>query len=207
MSRFRYKLEIFPMTNLANTSGSERLEELAKELIKSAGEDLTREGLIDTPLRFSQAMTHLTRGYTMNLEEIVNGAIFTVPQIEKDIVIIRDIHISSLCEHHLLPFHGTCHVGYIPNGKVLGLSKVARIADMFAARFQIQERLGMDIATAIESLINAQGVAVFINASHTCMTMRGVAKPGSTTTTMSTTGLFQTDKTTRSEFLALLNQG
>ena len=193
------------MTNLA-TSPSGRFEELAKELIKSTGEDILREGLLKTPHRFSEAMSYLTRGYTMNLDDLINEAIFTVPDNDKDIVIIKDISFSSLCEHHLLPFQGTCHVGYIPSGKVLGLSKIARITDMFAARLQIQERLGMEIATAIDSVLQPLGVAVLINASHSCMTMRGVEKPGSTTTTISSTGIFQTDKETRSEFLALLRQ-
>jgi GTP cyclohydrolase IA len=185
-------------------NGSYQIKELAEALIKFSGEDINRPGLEQTPDRFADAMAFLTRGYRMNLTEIVNDAVFTVAESQTDMVIVRDIPISSLCEHHLLPFQGSCHIGYIPNGQVLGLSKLARIADMFAARLQIQEKLGKEIAEAIESVISPLGIGVIIDASHTCMTMRGVKKPGSLTTTTSTLGVFKTNSAVRSEFLALL---
>jgi len=184
--------------------GKKRIMELAEALIETTGEDVTRPGLEQTPARFANAMAYLTRGYKMSLADIVNDAVFPVTESQTDMVVVRDIPISSLCEHHLLPFHGTCHIAYIPRGKVLGLSKLARIADMYAARLQIQEKLGIEIARAIESVVAPLGVGVVIDASHSCMTMRGVTKPGSVTTTTSTLGLFHTDSATRSEFLALL---
>jgi len=179
------------------------VKDLAKALIKMTGEDPEYPGLAATPDRFHNAMTYLLRGYKMDLTEIVNDAVFPVSESTTDMVIVRDIHFSSLCEHHLLPFQGTCQIAYIPNKNVLGLSKLARITDMFAARLQIQERLGKQIAAAIDSVLSPHGVCVVIDASHTCMTMRGVEKPGSTTTTISSLGVYHTDAKMRTEFLAL----
>ena len=185
---------------------NQALEDLARELIASTGENPSRSGIQKTPQRFARAMSFLTKGYRESLEEIINGAIFDVEKESSGIVIVRDIPIFSLCEHHLLPFHGTCHIGYIPTGKVLGLSKLARIAELYARRLQIQERLGQQIGDAIATAVEALGVAVIINASHMCMTMRGVEKPGAVTSTSYFCGEFKAEHSKRSEFLSLLHQ-
>ena len=180
------------------------MEEHFAKIIEAVGEDLSREGLIDTPKRAAKAFKFLNKGYQKTLEEVLNDAIFTADT--EDMVIIKDIELYSLCEHHLLPFIGKCHVGYLPHGKVLGLSKVARIIDMYARRLQIQERLTKQIADAIELSIGARGVAVVIEAKHLCMMMRGVEKQNSVMTTSVMTGIFRKDISTRSEFLNLLNR-
>jgi GTP cyclohydrolase I len=174
------------------------------QIITSIGEDLTREGLIDTPKRAAKAFKFLNNGYEKTLEEVLNGAIFTADS--EDMVIVKDIELYSLCEHHLLPFIGKCHVGYLPNGKVLGLSKIARVVDMFARRLQIQEKLTSQIADAIEQATGARGVAVVIEAKHLCMMMRGVEKQNSVMTTSAMKGIFRKDISTRSEFLTLINR-
>jgi GTP cyclohydrolase I len=174
------------------------------QIITSIGEDLTREGLIDTPKRAAKAFKFLNNGYEKTLEEVLNGAIFTAES--EDMVIVKDIELYSLCEHHLLPFIGKCHVGYLPNGKVLGLSKIARVVDMFARRLQIQEKLTSQIADAIEQATGARGVAVVIEAKHLCMMMRGVEKQNSVMTTSAMKGIFRKDISTRSEFLTLINR-
>jgi GTP cyclohydrolase IA len=178
------------------------LENSYKTIITDIGEDVTREGLIDTPKRAAKAMQYLTRGYHQNLDEIVNGAVFSSDMDE--LVIVKNIELYSLCEHHMLPFIGKCHVGYVPNGKVLGLSKVARIVDMFARRLQIQERLTNEVAQAIMTVTGAHGVAVVIEAKHMCMMMRGVEKQNSTMTTSMMQGLLRTNEKTRAEFLQLI---
>lgn len=180
------------------------MEEQFAKLIESIGEDLTREGLVDTPKRAAKAFKYLNNGYEKKLDEVLNDAIFTAET--EDMVIVKDIELYSLCEHHLLPFIGKCHVGYLPQGKVLGLSKVARIVDMYARRLQIQEKLTKQIADAIETSIDARGVAVVIEAKHLCMMMRGVAKQNSVMTTSVMTGIFRNHISTRSEFLNLLNR-
>lgn len=180
------------------------MEEQFAKLIESIGEDLNREGLIDTPKRAAKAFKYLNNGYEKTLEDVLNGAIFTAET--EDMVIVKDIELYSLCEHHLLPFIGRCHVGYLPQGKVLGLSKVARIVDMYARRLQIQEKLTKQIADAIETSIDARGVAVVIEAKHLCMMMRGVGKQNSVMTTSVMTGIFRKHISTRSEFLNLLNR-
>jgi GTP cyclohydrolase I len=173
-------------------------------LLLHIGEDPTRDGLRKTPERFAKALRELTCGYNQSLEEIVNDALFSLEgDGERNMIIVRDIHISSLCEHHLLPFNGTCTIGYIPRAKVLGLSKFARIADMYSKRLQIQEHLTAQIASAIETVIQPAGVGVMIHAEHMCMTMRGIQKPGSTTTTSALLGEFRNDPRTRAEFLSL----
>lgn len=180
------------------------MEEHFAKIIAAVGEDLHREGLLDTPKRAAKAFRFLTNGYEKTLESVLNGAIFTAET--EDMVIVKDIELYSLCEHHLLPFIGKCHVGYLPQGKVLGLSKVARIVDMYARRLQIQEKLTKQIADAIEEVTNARGVAVVIEAKHLCMMMRGVEKQNSVMTTSVMTGIFRKEISTRTEFLNLINR-
>jgi len=172
-------------------------------IIKSIGEDLERPGLADTPERAAKAFEFLTQGYHQDLATVVNNALF--PSDSHDMVIVKDIELYSMCEHHLLPFIGKCHVAYIPNGKVLGLSKVARIVDMFSRRLQIQESLATQIAETIEEVTDAQGVAVIIEAKHLCMMMRGVEKQNSIMKTSSMHGVFRTNQATRAEFLSLIS--
>ena len=172
------------------------------EIISGLGEDVNREGLQKTPARAAKAMSYLTRGYTQDLDELVNGAVFSSDNDE--MVIVRGIELFSLCEHHLLPFIGECHVAYLPSGKVLGLSKIARIVDMFARRLQIQENMTKQIADAIQHVTDAKGVAVTINASHLCMKMRGVEKQHSEMTTSVMLGKFRENEGTRMEYLHLI---
>ena len=172
------------------------------DIISGVGEDVEREGLLKTPERAARAMQFLTHGYEQSLEDIVNGAIF--PSDNDEMVIVKDIELYSLCEHHMLPFIGKAHVAYLPKGKVIGLSKVARIVDMFARRLQIQEQLTTQIAYAIRDAIDAAGVAVVIEASHLCMMMRGVQKQNSSTTTSMMLGAFRSNHRTRDEFLTLV---
>ena len=173
-----------------------------REILKNLGEDPEREGLLDTPKRAAKAMQYLCHGYEQNLDEIVNGALFASDNDE--MVILKDIELYSLCEHHLLPFIGKAHVAYIPTGKVLGLSKLARIVDMFARRLQIQENLTRQIADAIQEVTQAAGVAVVIEAQHMCMMMRGVEKQNSSMVTSVMLGEFRENVATRSEFLSLI---
>ncbi len=180
------------------------MEEQFSQLIQAIGEDITREGLVDTPKRAAAAFRFLNNGYHKSLENVLNNAIFESDT--EDMVIVKDIELYSLCEHHLLPFIGKCHVAYLPTGKVLGLSKVARIVDMFARRLQIQERLTKQIADSIQMAINPKGVAVVIEAKHLCMMMRGVEKQNSVMTTSCMLGHFRENFSTRSEFLNLINR-
>lgn len=180
------------------------MKKLYEELLKELGEDIAREGLIDTPERAANAMRYLTKGYRENLSEIINNALFDSDMSE--MVIVKDIEMFSMCEHHLLPFLGKCHVGYIPNGKVIGLSKIARIVDFFARRLQIQERLTTEIASCIESITGARGVAVVIEAKHMCMMMRGVEKQNSVMTTSVMLGDMRNNATSRAEFLNLIHK-
>ena len=180
------------------------METLFKTLIEQLGEDPNRPGLKDTPKRASKALQFLTKGYTESLDEIVNGALF--PSDTDEIVILKDIELYSLCEHHLLPFIGKCHVAYMPNGKVLGISKFARIVDLFARRLQIQESLTKQIATTIQEVTNASGVGVIIEAKHLCMMMRGVEKQNSVMTTSVMLGTLRDDPRSRAEFLTLINR-
>ncbi len=173
-----------------------------RSILESVGEDVTREGLRDTPERAAKAMAFLTHGYQQTLEEVVNGAIFESDSDE--MVIVRNIELYSLCEHHLLPFIGKCHVAYLPNGKVIGLSKVARIVDMYARRLQIQESLTHQIATAVLEVTGGRGVGVIIESQHMCMMMRGVQKQNSSMTTSAMLGSFRKDINTRNEFLQLV---
>jgi GTP cyclohydrolase I len=175
-----------------------------KEVLAQLGEDPNREGLVRTPMRAEKALRFLTSGYSTDVETIINGALFTVKYDE--MVIVKDIEFFSLCEHHLLPFYGKAHVAYLPRHKVVGLSKIPRIVDMFARRLQVQERLTQEIAETLAEVLNPRGVGVIIEARHFCMMMRGVEKQHSGTVTSSMLGAFRERKETRDEFLALVNQ-
>jgi GTP cyclohydrolase I len=182
----------------------EGMEHSFRDLLESVGEDPERQGLVRTPARAARAFEFLTQGYRQDLGEIVNGAIFDTDASE--IIIVKDIELYSMCEHHLLPFIGRAHVAYIPNGKVIGLSKVARIVDVFARRLQIQEQLTTQIADALMQALHPLGVAVVVEAKHLCMMMRGVEKQNSVMKTSCLLGVFKEDARTRSEFLSLLGQ-
>ena len=175
---------------------------LVKELLAELGEDPGREGLAKTPKRVAQSLAFLTQGYRQNVKSVINGALFTSGT--NHMVILKDIEFYSLCEHHLLPFYGTCSIGYISQGKVLGVSKLARIVNLFARRLQIQERLTEEIADAIMREADAEGVGVVIRAKHLCMMMRGVEKQNSEMTTSAVLGSFRTDEKVRQEFLSLI---
>ncbi len=178
------------------------MEQHWASIIEAVGENLERPGLVDTPGRAARAFEFLTRGYHQSVEEVVNDALF--PSDSSEMVVVQDVELYSLCEHHLLPFIGKCHVGYIPTGKVLGLSKVARIVDIFARRLQIQESLTTQIAQTIMDVTEADGVGVIIEAQHMCMMMRGVEKQNSLMKTSAMLGSFRSDQKTRDEFLSLL---
>ena len=178
------------------------MKDMYKNIIRELGEDTEREGIKDTPVRAAKAMKFLTQGYKQNIDEIVNSAIFDVDA--NHLIIVKDIEIYSLCEHHMLPFFGRCHIGYIPNGKVLGVSKLARIADMFSRRLQVQERLTNEIADSIMKILRPDGVGVVIEAKHLCMMMRGVQKQNTSAITSSLRGVFESDSKTRSEFMDLI---
>lgn len=185
-------------TSLRETS----MEGLVREILIRIGEDPNREGLTETPRRFAKALSYLTRGYQQDPKRVLNNALYSVQYDE--MVIVRDIDLFSLCEHHLLPFFGKCHVAYLPNQKVIGLSKIARLVEMFARRLQIQERLTCQIAETINEAINPVGVGVVIEAQHLCMVMRGVEKQNSIAVTSSMLGAFRNEEQTRLEFLELL---
>ena len=179
-----------------------RIAKLVRELLVELGEDPEREGLKKTPMRVAKSLSFLTRGYRQRLKAVVNGAYFTSGT--NHMVILKDIELYSMCEHHLLPFYGKCAIGYISKGKVLGVSKLARIVDMFARRLQIQERMTEEIANAIMTEAKAEGVGVVIRAKHLCMMMRGVEKQNSEMTTSAVLGTFRTDEKVRQEFLSLI---
>jgi GTP cyclohydrolase I len=175
-----------------------------EDVLRELGEDPSREGLMATPMRAEKALKFLTSGYQTDLQEIVNGAIFE--ERCDEMVVVKDIEFFSLCEHHLLPFYGKAHVAYIPNNRIIGLSKIPRIVDMFARRLQVQERLTKQVAECLQELLDAQGVGVIMEARHFCMMMRGVEKQHSATTTSSMLGVLRRRKETRDEFLALVRQ-
>jgi GTP cyclohydrolase I len=180
------------------------MQDLIRRLLQELGEDPDREGLRDTPKRVEKAMRFLTGGYRMDVDEVINGALFTVDYSE--MVIVKDIDFYSLCEHHLLPFFGKCHVAYVPSTKVIGLSKMPRLVDVFSRRLQVQERLTNQIAETIQAKIAPLGVAVVMEATHLCMSMRGVEKQNSTAVTSAMLGAFRENSRTRMEFLELIRQ-
>ena len=181
---------------------TERIGSLVRDLLIEIGEDPAREGLIDTPKRVAKAYEFLTSGYRTDTTQLINGAVFT--QETSSMVIVKDIEVYSLCEHHMLPFFGRCHIGYIPSGKVFGVSKLARLVDMYARRLQLQERLTEQISQAVMDSIGATGVGVMIEAQHLCMMMRGVEKQNSMMITSSVVGQFRESAATREEFLGLI---
>jgi GTP cyclohydrolase I len=185
-----------------DAGGRESIAELVRKILEQLGEDPDREGLLRTPVRFEKALRFLTSGYGQDADEILNGAMFSVSYDE--MVVVKDIEVYSLCEHHLLPFFGKCHVAYLPNKKVVGLSKIARLVNMYARRLQIQERLTSEIAQALEERLSPQGVGVIIEARHLCMAMRGVEKQNSMAVSSAMLGAFRDSKQTRDEFLALV---
>ncbi|WP_171294368.1 GTP cyclohydrolase I FolE [Acinetobacter sp. MB5] len=178
------------------------MQQSYEKILTAVGEDLQRPGLKDTPVRAARAFSYLTSGYDQTLEEVTNNAVF--PSENREMVLVKNIEFYSLCEHHLLPFYGRVHIAYLPEGQVLGLSKFARITEMFARRLQIQENLTQQIAEAVASVTHARGVAVVIDSAHMCMMMRGVGKQNSTTRTVSFVGEFKTDEEVRREFLRVV---
>ena len=180
------------------------MKEHYQNIIRAIGEDVNREGLKDTPQRAATAFEFMTQGYHQSVDEVVNGALFATDSDE--MIIVKDVELYSLCEHHLLPFTGRCHVAYIPHGKIIGLSKIARIVDIYARRLQVQERLTRQIAETLLQVTGAQGVGVIIEAKHLCMMMRGVEKQNSVMTTSVMLGNFRSDPRTRDEFLSLVRK-
>ncbi|KAF2845287.1 GTP cyclohydrolase I [Plenodomus tracheiphilus IPT5] len=191
-------------TDEEKAANLKKLAGAVRTMLECLGEDPDREGLRDTPERYAKAMLFFTKGYEENLRDIVNGAVFH--EDHDELVIVKDIEIFSLCEHHLVPFTGKMHIGYIPNRRVIGLSKLARIAEMFARRLQVQERLTKQVALALSEMLQPQGVAVVVESSHFCMVMRGVQKTGATTTTSCMLGRMRSTAKTREEFLSLINR-
>jgi GTP cyclohydrolase IA len=181
----------------------ENPEALIAALLRYIGEDPEREGLLRTPQRVAKALRFLTQGYTQDLSALLNGAVFD--EEYDDMVVVKDIEFYSMCEHHMLPFYGKVHVAYIPNGRIVGLSKIPRLVDMFARRLQVQERLTTQIAQALEETLKPRGVAVVVEGMHMCMLMRGVEKQGASMVTSHVMGAFRSDKATRQEFMALVN--
>jgi GTP cyclohydrolase I len=190
---------------IPDAQGEETIADLVRKMLTLIGEDPNREGLRRTPERFEKAFRYLTSGYRQDPEKLLNGAMFSV--CYDNMVVVKDIELYSLCEHHLLPFFGKCHVAYIPNKKVVGLSKIARLVNMYARRLQIQERLTSQIAKAIQERLAPEGVGVVIEARHLCMVMRGVEKQHSSAMTSAMLGAFRENKQTRDEFLSLINHG
>lgn len=194
--------DIQGVVDVGGVKAGDNMACLVKGMLRAIGEDPQREGLVKTPFRVDQAMKALTRGYAEKLEDVVNGAIFSSDN--DDIVLVKDIDIFSLCEHHLLPFYGKAHIAYIPDGKVIGISKLPRIAEIFARRLQIQEQLTVQIANAVDQAVKPKGVAVIIECAHMCMVMRGIQKVGSTTVTRSLLGAFKEDATLRHELIRMI---
>ena len=194
-----------PEISIPETEASGNIADLVRQMIVQLGEDPNREGLRRTPERFEKALRFLTSGYRQDPAKILNGAMFSVTYDE--MVVVKDIEVYSLCEHHLLPFFGKCHVAYIPNKKVVGLSKIARLVNMYARRLQIQERLTSQIAHTLEDQLSPQGVGVIVEARHLCMVMRGVEKQNSAAMTSAMLGVFRENKQTRDEFLSLIRSG
>jgi len=194
----------FPLRPEPHPQPLARMEHAYRDIITSIGENQERPGLLDTPLRAAKAMQFLTRGYQQDIDEVINNAMF--PSSSEEMVIVQNIELYSMCEHHMLPFIGKCHVAYLPKGKVIGLSKIARIVDVFARRLQIQENLTKEIAEVIIRKTGASGAAVIIEAQHMCMMMRGVEKQNSVMTTSCMLGSFRNSQNTRNEFLSLIRR-
>lgn len=202
-TNLHYFMEPYKKIDVYDKELTEKIAFHYKKILELLGEDVEREGLLSTPTRVAKAMQFLTQGYHIEPKEIIHSAMFK--EDYKQMVIVKDIEIYSLCEHHMIPFIGKAHVAYIPNGTIMGLSKIARVVDAFARRLQVQERLTMQIKEAIQSSIKPMGVAVVIEAQHLCMSMRGVQKQNSVTTTSDFTGAFLTNLKSREEFLHLIN--
>ncbi|MBO4428096.1 MAG: GTP cyclohydrolase I FolE [Bacteroidales bacterium] len=192
----------YKLTEIYDPKVSAELEKHVEEILRLLGEDVGREGLLKTPERVSRAMQFLTQGYEQDGVAIIRSALFDAP--DNEVVLVKDIELHSLCEHHLLPFSGKAHVAYIPDKKITGLSKIARMVDCFARRLQVQERLTVQIRDCMEEALHPLGVAVVVEASHSCMTMRGACKSGALTTTSAFSGAFLKDHRTRNEFLNLI---
>jgi len=190
---------------MSNTPANKAFEDLIRRQIEMLGEDPKREGLLRTPARVAASMTFLTQGYASTAEQVIGDGIFE--EAHDNMIMVRDIELYSMCEHHMLPFFGKAHIAYIPNGRIVGLSKIPRIVDVFARRLQVQERLTEQIAQALCSVLNPRGVGVVIEAYHLCMMMRGVQKQNSKTITSALTGAFRDDPKTRDEFLRLAHNG
>jgi len=193
-----------PIASESISAASLTTQELYREILVRMGEDPNRDGLADTPERVAKSMAFLTRGYSMDVNAVIHDALFDVDYDE--MVVVKDVEFFSLCEHHLLPLFGKAHIAYLPNGKVIGLSKIPRVVDVFARRLQVQERLTTQIADAIADAVNPQGVAVILEARHLCMMMRGVEKQHSATVTSAMRGVFKTQLQTRNEFLSLVRR-
>ncbi|MGO8791204.1 MAG: GTP cyclohydrolase I FolE [Terriglobia bacterium] len=196
--------ELENLEQLATTGPADPIAEAVRNLIAEIGEDPDREGILKTPSRVAKSLRFLTSGYHQDIDKVLNGALYSVAYDE--MVIVKDIEMFSMCEHHLLPFFGRCHVAYVPNGKVIGLSKIPRIVDVFARRLQVQERLTVQIAETIMDKIKPQGVGVIVEARHLCMIMRGVEKQNSIAVTSHMLGVFRECEGTRSEFLRLVKE-
>ena len=186
------------------TNNYDKLESLTSELLQLIGEDINRDGLIKTPMRVAKAWDYFSQGYRTNIDDVINNAIFT--ENCKDMIVVRDIEFFSLCEHHMIPFFGRAHVGYLPDGKIIGLSKIPRIVDMFSRRLQVQERLTDEIANTVQKILNPIGVAVVMEGRHLCMQMRGVEKQNSLASTSAMLGQFRKSAETRAEFLSIISK-
>ena len=186
------------------TNNYDKLESITSELLQLIGEDINRDGLIKTPMRVAKAWDYFSQGYRTNIDDLINNAIFT--ENCKDMIVVRDIEFFSLCEHHMIPFFGRAHVGYLPDGKIIGLSKIPRIVDMFSRRLQVQERLTDEIANTIQKILNPIGVAVVMEGRHLCMQMRGVEKQNSLASTSAMLGQFRKSAETRAEFLSIISK-
>jgi len=196
--------DIAPLYQDRRTADGDPIPPLVRSMLEELGEDTSREGLRRTPERVAESMRFLLSGYEQSVDEVVNGACFA--EAYEEMVLVKDIDVYSLCEHHLLPFYGRAHVAYLPRGRVIGLSKIPRVVDVFARRLQVQERLTTQVADALQEVLGAHGVAVVIEAIHLCMVMRGVQKQHSAAVTSAITGVFRTDEKVRSEYLSLIDR-